>query len=359
MNPEWLTFPVLVEFHRQWWRRRSGRLGEGKTPFSRDWESLLEDAGLLSAELRREAERDVRLVADHGLLRIKPPPRRPRLIDRIQLPVDQELRLATLFGDPLERPDPVFDPASVEWVPELASLAGSQSLSSPADLLAINQFLRGGGRSRPFVPIKERSVEIFGDEKRLDALAGTSLFQRGPLSLELLRAVSVPEPLGWRRGPGPAGRILAVENAATWDSFSRWNRDAAVWSAVVYGAGHRFIDGIAFLAELASETGPITRIDYFGDIDPEGLRIPQVAGTRCAQLGLPPPQALVPAYRFLLEKGSPGPGPNGSFPEELCLWLGSELAPQVEALFRTGQRIAQEYLGWEVLSCSELVLQDS
>lgn len=345
---EWLSFPVLVEFHRQWWGNRSGRVGEGRVPFSRDWERLLQDAGLNSADLRREAERDVRVLHEAGLLRIKPPARRRHLIDRIQLPVDQELRLAALFGDPLEDPDGAFDPASADWVPELAFLADLKSLSAPGDLLAINRFLQDGGRARPPVPVKERSVEIFGDEKRLDALAATSLFQRGPLSLELVRAFVVPEPLGWRMGPGPEGRLLAVENAATWDSFSRWNRQAAVWSAVIYGAGHRFIDGIMFLPEIAQ--GPIARIDYFGDIDPEGLRIPQLAGARGAGLGLPQPLPLAPAYRHLLDNGRPATLSPGPLDPEICLWLGDALAPRALSLFRAGQRIAQEHLGWEALS---------
>ena len=37
-------------------------------------------------------------------------------------------------------------------------------------LLKLQEFFADGGRDRQPVPLKERSLQIFGDEKRLDAL---------------------------------------------------------------------------------------------------------------------------------------------------------------------------------------------
>jgi hypothetical protein len=50
----------------------------------------------------------------------------------------------------------------------------------------VNQLLQTGGADRPVVPVRERSLELFGDE--LGALLGGALF-RGDrrLTLELLR----------------------------------------------------------------------------------------------------------------------------------------------------------------------------
>src|SRR5438309_51326 len=83
---------------------------------------------------------------------------------------------------------------------------------------------------------KVRSLEIFGDEKRLDQLMrGSALFGNGRLTPETLRCIIVSEPLPWTRGPNPDGPILVIENAATWHSYCRWNAERKHFSAVVYG----------------------------------------------------------------------------------------------------------------------------
>ena len=64
-----------------------------------------------------------------------------------------------------------------------------------ADLLKLQEFFAHGGRAKEFIPIKERSLEIFGDEKRLDALRTTILFSEGRLTLEQLCCFAVAEPL--------------------------------------------------------------------------------------------------------------------------------------------------------------------
>jgi len=65
---------------------------------------------------------------------------------------------------------------------------------APDDLL-IQRFLREGGRSAPIVPIKERSLDLFGDEKRLDALSATSLFAEGRLTCAPCQSDLSGEPL--------------------------------------------------------------------------------------------------------------------------------------------------------------------
>jgi len=351
MDPvAWKALPVLVEFHMQWWRARGKSPGAAKLAFSRDWETLLADAGLTSAELRADAERDARMLQQAGLWKILPLPRRPHLPGRLKLPVDQELRLAALFGDPVVGDAQKFDASQIDWVPELAFLTGEKFMPAPEDLLAINDFLREGGRERPLVPVKERSVQLFGDEKRLDALVATNLFREGRLSLELLRAFFVAEPLGWRRGPAQTGAVLVLENAATWDSFSRWNRQSAQYAAVIYGAGHRFLDGVPYLREIENEVGSIGRIDYFGDIDPEGLRIPFMAGPRCLARNLPKPVPLTWAYRLLLDIGKEAPLDIQRDAGDCTPWLGEELADPVRKLFQSRCRLAQEWIGHEQLN---------
>ena len=346
--PTWKHHPILDVFHEQWLRIRGRSIGQSQRPFVRDWEALLEDAGLTSAELRREAERDVRALADAGLLQLRSDKSRPYLITGLRLPVDQESRLARLFGDIIE-PKPSFDLASVDWEPELAFLRSERLTVAPDDLLAINRFLKMGGREKPLVPVKERSLTLFQNEKRLDQLLITSLFDDHRLTLTMIRAYYVPEPLGWRRGPGPSGHCLIVENAATWESFCRYNQQAGCWSAVIYGAGHRCIEGVRFLDEISNEIGVIQKIDYFGDLDAEGLRIPIFVGNRCRELRFPEPQPLEWAYHWLLEQGRPAVTER-SAESSSVQWLPLSLQQPVRQLFAQSQRIAQEHLGWEMLA---------
>jgi hypothetical protein len=57
---------------------------------------------------------------------------------------------------------------------------------------------------RPTVPMRERSLELFGDEKRLDRLATTRVFASGALTLDLLRCHSVSIPFASQWVPGVA-----------------------------------------------------------------------------------------------------------------------------------------------------------
>ncbi len=204
------------------------------------------------------------------------------------------------------------------------------------------------------VPIKERSLEIFGNEKRLDALLSTSLFRDGRLDLKKdLHCEIVGEPLAWKRGSAEAAAqpLIVIENAATWHSYCRWNAERKLFSAVVYGSGDRFVDGVRYMADIFAELGGPRRILYFGDLDPRGLLIPQEASGRAQGGGLPAVEAHLSSYRQLLALGSgrtqswEGEQPSPS----LCDWLG-ELGEPVRQLFASGRRLAQEHVGWEFLS---------
>jgi hypothetical protein len=230
------------------------------------------------------------------------------------------------------------DPRAVAWVPELRFVA---DLAAPPDLdalVAINAFLSTGGRERPRVPARERSLELFGDEKRLDSLVRRSWFER--VGLALIRAEDVPPPLVWERG-APGRPILVVENHHTWFSFARWNADARAYGAVCYGAGKAFFRTAPFLDFVRAEVGA-DRIEYFGDLDGEGLAIPARTWRE--------DRRIAPASRWyarLLELGTPGPG-DGEVPEDGIAWLGPHGAAARE-LLGAGLRLAQEAVGTECL----------
>lgn len=244
------------------------------------------------------------------------------------------------------------DIRSIPWSPELRFLASARVFVPVTDLLKLQEFFARGGRAKQFIPIKERSLQIFGDEKRLDQLVrGSALFGSGRLTPETLRCIIVPEPLPWTRGPNPDGPVLVIENAATWHSYCRWNAERKHFSAVVYGCGNRFVDGIASLSDIFAALGSVRQVFYFGDLDPQGLLIPQEASGRAQMAGLPAIEPHIWSYRELLRIGhGRGQAWEGETPSStLCDWL-RECAGPVRKLFETRRRLPQEHVGWDFLS---------
>jgi hypothetical protein len=110
------------------------------------------------------------------------------------------------------------------------------------------------------------------------------------------------------------------------------------------------VDGVRYLKDLFGEIGGTRGALYFGDLDPQGLLIPQEASRRAQANGLPQVEAHMWSYRRLLRLGA-GRGQlwEGERPSStLCDWLG-ECAEPVRQLFANGRRLAQEHVGWESL----------
>lgn len=352
-DPQLRELPVFRELHDQWLANRGYAAPDAfQRPFSRDWEALLADAQLLSAEQRNEAVRDAHQLASIGLLQIRTVRHRPEYIQRVSVPLEAEPRLRNLFPECHLDPTDDFDPSTIQWEPEMQFVVVAKATVNPQDLLRLNDFFKSRDGRRPVVPIKERSLQIFGDEKRLDALAGSALFRADRLSLDLLQCEIVGEPLGWRRGPTDTGKILVVENAATWHSYSRWNAQVRQFTAVVYGCGNRFAESVHHLAHILSECSTPQRVFYFGDLDAQGLRIPTQASAKATSLNLPRVEPDIWSYSHLLEVGR-----NSAVPYETVEpasleeyeWL-SQLAEPVRQILESGRRVAQEHIGWEFLN---------
>lgn len=350
MNPA--RAPIAGELFAQWQRARGGRMEPAARPFTRDWEDLLEDAGLTSATERNEAEQDARALAADGWLELKPVRYKPHLIARVALPLAAEARWGEEFGFTPPTDEEARRVREFPWVPELMFLREARVNLPFDELRQLNDFLQSCSGERAMVPIKERSLQLFGDEKRLDVLAGSALFCDGRLTLAQLRCEVVAEPLAWKRGPAAASAqpIIVLENTATWHSYDRWNQTTAQFSAVIYGGGNRFVDGVCFLAEIFRELGGARRVFYFGDLDAAGLQIPHRANGRARKLGLPPVEPHLWSYRqlFILGNSRELASERESSPSSFCDWLG-ELADAARQLFASNHRLAQEHVGWEFL----------
>jgi len=243
------------------------------------------------------------------------------------------------------------DLPEVAWAPELAFARQITGPKQVEALLAVQAFLASGGRHRPLVPERERSAELFDDEKRLESLRATLLFGPGRLSLELLRCFNVSPPLVHEGNPKVSGRpILVLENHHSYHTFCRYNRLHGGYSAVVYGAGKGVLAALGYLRELATEVDCVT-LRYFGDLDAPGLRIANDLTERAAHQGL----RVVPAggwYRLLVERGRGrcfrDPHKRSARPQDLA-WLPAELRGEAAKLLGQGRRLPQELVGWEVI----------
>ncbi len=362
MNPE--RVPFARTLFAQWQRARGGPADPSSRPFSRpfsrSWEELLDDAGLTSATERNEAESDARALGNEGWVELKSVQYRPHLLERILIPLAAEERWRNAFGFVPPTDEEARQIREFPWETRLAFLHDSRLNIPFAELKQLHDFLSANPRSAgsDSIPIKERSLTIFGDEKRLDALASSALFRTDRLDLARdLRCAMVGEPLAWKRGPAEAAArpVIVIENAGTWHSYCRWNAERKLFSAVVYGCGNRFVDGVRYLPDLFSELGGPRPLLYFGDLDPQGLLIPQEASGRLKARG---GQHIAPhlwSYRQLLEAGRCRVQPwDGDAPAPaVCDWL-DDLAEPVRQLFARKQRLAQEFVGWELLHQAQL-----
>lgn len=327
-SQNWKTYPVFVELHAQWKRARGSRIDAPLRPFSRSWESLLADARLLSAEQRREAERDIRLLEKAGLVTLKPPPRRPAQIERVLVPVSAENRIRILFGDRdpaaawselglvlqeyAAKPHPLLASDWSDFCGELqARCRSGRSLrplaaDTPAALRAELELLFNL-TARPWpdsTPIRQASIELGLDSKSLESRqtrleAALSLLFGNATTLEALNIVGQPPLLlvhgplvvdfsgeTWNSDPlsGPFGlsevdldraarictaarRVLSVENSkTTFHQLAAANRDRAT---LVIAASAATTPVRLLFSKLEGDFEQF----HFGDTDPKGFEI--------------------------------------------------------------------------------------
>lgn len=232
------------------------------------------------------------------------------------------------------------------WCSELGWVASLPSLSDARfdDLITINNWLvRNRDQEAPVVPLRCRSVLIFGDEKHLETMARTSLFGPGRPSFELLACVRLPPPLAAAVvGSGPD--ILVTENSDTYWTAVEVLRSCTTHpvGAVAWGAGRAFPTQVPTLSVDVAGRGPVRGVVwYWGDLDPDGLTIAAhaAAATTTATPQIRPATALwaAMAERPIQNHGTidwtAAPGRD---------WLGPELWIRLAAVRSAGGRVAQE-----------------
>lgn len=243
---------------------------------------------------------------------------------------------------------------SVVWHPALAWVPRA-GLTRPqlATVGMVNDWLYEN-RDQLIVPSRERSLEIFKNEKALDRLVGSALFGPGRISFELLRCRRVVPRLHCE--PVGSGNILlVVENSDTFDSLLTVlrDRDDHRVGLVGWGAGAGFEASVLSVSRISTE---MAEIRYFGDLDEKGLRIPSNAAVLAENAGLPPVRPADALYGAMLRRAAPQQGQRKlahATAVGLAEWLSPAHQPDAVQLLTAGERAAQEAVGLSYLSRSD------
>lgn len=323
---------------------RTRAAGRSRVGLQQIWEAFTElrpdDAR--AADARQRLASLLKEASQVGLIR---PSRTTDQIAPTPLP-----RFVTLLT-PVQ-PKPLIPRTS--WRPELAwanklALTGKQH-----DVLSrVNRWLRDGGADRPVVPAEERSIELFNDEKAIGAYIGgkTTLWSADRLGPELLRYENVPMPFPYRQ-VGDGRRLLMVENAAAFRSCTRALNESRghAYFAVAFGQGASAPSTLTSVDDLSVS---INAIDYWGDLDVNGLTIARRVINTGSSIGIPT-QAHPSLWRLML---SCEPTTHSKAPTSFDASLVEVLAPDLRAVatdvLRARTRIAQERVGYEMLAATE------
>lgn len=243
------------------------------------------------------------------------------------------------------------DPETVAWLPIMTFARNLKRRSDVETASAINRFLVQNRHALEPVPLRERSLQIFGDEKALDGRCRNGALFSGQLLLGAIGAFDPAPPLPYEAIEARGLPLLLLENHHTYWSFCSWNSQVRKYSAVVYGAGWAISRCGPALATVMQQTGG-AGIEYFGDLDPTGIRIALKLAAQIKNAKLPPLGAAEELYTRALQGGVRRPlgrTPSRLQVEEAKIWLPASLHADIEELYAAGERIPQESVGLDVL----------
>jgi hypothetical protein len=237
-----------------------------------------------------------------------------------------------------------------DWLEAAATVA---SRNDEFELLNRLADWRRDGPDLMTVPIEERSLELFGDEKALGQRMGSRLFASGALTLEALGCHRTPLPLPSRHIAGNLPtRLLVCENSAAYYSMIKAAQALPPGDRpdlhVAFGVGNQFSVGHAEIAFL--DPVPVKAL-YCGDLDMAGIQIAARAAQAIA--GDLPLRPAVAHYEWMLEHGirqRDRSGRENADLAQLLDWFPAALRPRVLKLLTTGMRISQETVGLQALT---------
>lgn len=237
----------------------------------------------------------------------------------------------------------------LSWIADLPFLADGHL----EFLQKVHEGLVAGNFREP-APMKYRSLQLTGSEKRLEKLIRTELFRPGRLNLDMLGCFTEILPLAWEQ-VADAPRLLVFENAGPF-AVARMvlrNMKSPPYGMIGFGGGKAFISSVRHLATLDCL---VQTISYVGDFDREGLAIPQEAAKIATSIGLPPILPATELHEAMLSSAAALGQPHGwstgnalTEPKgpDLCQFLDASLHDRIDQVLRLGNRIPEEVLGPE------------
>lgn len=245
---------------------------------------------------------------------------------------------------PVAAPDPVIWHHELSWVDGLALGTAERRF-----LVAVNAWLPR--RRGVAVPMRERSLEIFGDEKELERWVLGPLFGSGRLSLAGLDCVACWPPV--EQTVLGTGDWLVIENYTTYVSVRRRAAELAFDGRIVWGSGNQVGTRLATLAATGADRPG--RCWYFGDIDAGGFKVAKLAVSRASEVDIGLVEPARGLYRLALRGTAVRAGkPAPETARWARTWLGGALGDAVAEVVGAGERIVQEHVGQEVLAGTQL-----
>jgi hypothetical protein len=245
----------------------------------------------------------------------------------------------------------------LQWVLERTQLSAEQFQF----LKQVQKGLVGNWYSQ-LAPLKYRSLQLTGDEKKLISLCKSQLFGEGRLSFSMLGCDPEILPMVIER-VGDESSLLIFENAAPYMVARRalLSMDSKPVGHIAYGSGHQVSKSIEYLQFF---TPRITQILYVGDLDSRGIYIASKLQRLASANGLPTVLPASTIHRQMLtaaaELNSPNGWPDNSEPAKasgdwIFDFLAEDSRDSVRKIVESRRRIPEEVIHEQaMLTCFEI-----
>lgn len=246
---------------------------------------------------------------------------------------------------------------SIHWNKLIHNVAMSEkNLQNLKILEKINDFLNTE-KEHEMVFLKERSYEIFNDEKFLDSKVKNGYLFGGKLHISVLKCMEKPSPLVYE-SVCKGKPILVCENSNTYHTMCRWNKEFMGFSAIIYGSGNVFSGAHNYLDAIRGDL-EFSDIYYFGDFDYDGFFIPANTNQKRLENGLLEIKPALFLYKMLINFS---PIKNLKNPKNIEIeiiksWINDDGIYEVfKACLKNYTRIPQEAINYEIIKKYKSIL---